>query len=864
MRNILLIISLLIGLSSFAQDDFFWSYSHQATAFDTIKVTTAPFEILYLGGIYYTYSGDSLIVKTPRGSIKIPSNAEASQYSQYIYNGEIGYIISKHNDLYWIYNAGGTIINDLSQLKRLKIFGNDTYSAYTIKYNSFISSKALEEIYLQQTDFIYEVGQNLDLSNNNLLRNIRIVSTTINSISLPTSPDLSDVFIHENQLLSSITFGDLSPTIWRFYGYNSHFDQTNIDKILKYFVDSNRNPFALGTYGTDYINLCGSRNGYPSSTGYGYVSTLTSRGWYICVNNNTTTPIVSTDDATMVSSTSATLGGNASSDGGAAITARGVAYGTSANPTISGSHTTLGTGVGLFSSNVTGLSSNTIYHMRAYATNSNGTSYGADKTFTTTSAIQTVPELITTAPTAISDSTAMSGGTITFDGNYEIVAKGVCWSTSPNPSSSGLHTTDGTGTSAFTSIITGLSPNTTYYLRAYAQNRRDYGGGYSYATGYGQEEIFTTASSGECNLPTVTTNPVNSITTNSATGGGNVTASGGCEPTVKGVCWSTAMNPTTANSHTTDGSGTGSFSSSITGLNCGSTYYVRAYATNSSGTAYGNQVSFTTTSNATATITGFSSVTSTSFTANCDVTSSCSNITSRGIIYALSPGVTFPSNSQICGSGTGTYNCTPYTTLSPSTTYYVKSYAIVNGSAIYLSLESTVTTLAIPPFDPCTLSVGDSYGGGIVAYIFQSGDPGYVSGECHGIIAATSDQSSGIQWYNGSYVNVSGLSSELNSGSSNTDMILYVQGYNYVDYAAGLARSYTGGGFSDWCLPSLNDLIKLYNNKSVIGGFSSSRYWASGQRFASAIATMVDFSNGDYSNDWNKAYLYHVRAIRYF
>ncbi|MCQ2270274.1 MAG: fibrobacter succinogenes major paralogous domain-containing protein [Bacteroidales bacterium] len=95
-------------------------------------------------------------------------------------------------------------------------------------------------------------------------------------------------------------------------------------------------------------------------------------------------------------------------------------------------------------------------------------------------------------------------------------------------------------------------------------------------------------------LPTVTTTSVTNITHNSATSGGDVTADGGANVTARGVCWSTNQNPTIADSHTADGSGTGSFSSSITGLSPNTTYYVRAYATNSVGTSYGTQGSFTT------------------------------------------------------------------------------------------------------------------------------------------------------------------------------------------------------------------------------------------------------------------------------
>lgn len=94
--------------------------------------------------------------------------------------------------------------------------------------------------------------------------------------------------------------------------------------------------------------------------------------------------------------------------------------------------------------------------------------------------------------------------------------------------------------------------------------------------------------------PLVTTTSVSSISSTTATSGGEVTNDGGATVSARGVCWSTGQTPTTGDSKTTDGSGTGSFSSTITGLTANTIYYVRAYAINSSGTGYGSEVSFTT------------------------------------------------------------------------------------------------------------------------------------------------------------------------------------------------------------------------------------------------------------------------------
>ena len=95
-------------------------------------------------------------------------------------------------------------------------------------------------------------------------------------------------------------------------------------------------------------------------------------------------------------------------------------------------------------------------------------------------------------------------------------------------------------------------------------------------------------------LPILTSTAISGITNNSATSGGNILSSGGGPITARGVCWSTSQNPTLSDNKTTDGTGTGLFTSSITGLTSATTYYLKAYATNGLFIAYGNQISFTT------------------------------------------------------------------------------------------------------------------------------------------------------------------------------------------------------------------------------------------------------------------------------
>jgi len=219
-----------------------------------------------------------------------------------------------------------------------------------------------------------------------------------------------------------------------------------------------------------------------------------------------------------------------------------------------------------------------------------GIGYGPQKSFTTSSGTAV---LTTNTVTSIMTTTATCGGNITADGGLPVTGRGVCWSTSSTPTINNNHTNNGSGTGSFTSYITGLSKGTTYYVRAYATN--------SSGTYYGLQRYFTTQNG----VAVVTTNVVSNIGSTVATCGGEVTSNGGLTVTAKGVCWGTSSNPTINNSHTTNGSGNGTFTSSVTGLSPSTTYYIRAYATNSQGTYYGTQRTFSTTIACNSTLTDY-------------------------------------------------------------------------------------------------------------------------------------------------------------------------------------------------------------------------------------------------------------------
>ena len=576
-------------------------------------------------------------------------------------------------------------------------------------------------------------------------------------------------------------------------------------------------------------------------------------------------PKVETRDATEINLTSALLSGELKFNGNDKSTTVGFCWSESSQPSLSNNHKEVSYTSNIFKHQVSNLKDETKYYVRAYAQNKIGIVYGEEKSFTTNAT--SLPTITTSTITQITETSAVAGGNITNDGGAEIQERGVVYSTTEYPTTSNNKVQSGNGTGSFTCNLTNLSDETTYYVRAYAINKK--------GTAYGEQVSFKTKA---YNLPTVTTNDVTNILYHSASIGGNVTNDGGVSVTERGVVYGTSQNPTISNNKIISGTGTGTFTCELTGLLDGTNYYVRAYARNKKGVAYGEQKTFATKAyyKPTVTTTAVSNITFNSATIGGTVSSDGgASITERGVVYSsTTPNPTI--NQTVVKShtnGLGSFTCY-LTGLMAGTTYYVRAYAknaigISYGESVQFKTSNAgyVTVKAIMPphwTETITAWVWSNNNDGRVVYPTIENGWYVVTEYCTALNIIFRN---GTDW-NGNYnqtVDIVSLHEDvcLGIGQSGTSKAIYtlidcetnpnfvfsVSSNKTVIFSSGNLQCHSGN--DEWRFADNQwDYIDRINSSNNNGWFDLFGWSTSSSHFGSLISDYFDFIYSGSFVDW--------------
>lgn len=295
-------------------------------------------------------------------------------------------------------------------------------------------------------------------------------------------------------------------------------------------------------------------------------------------------PNLTTISVTNITETSAHSGGNVTDDGKALVISRGLVWSKNQQPTLENNNgfAECGTGLGLFTYEMTGLIGNTTYYVRSFASNKAGTSYGNQQDFKTL--LVEKPSVTTKAAKDVTTTTAIIGGDVSVDGGSPVTERGIYWSTSQSPETTGTKVQVGTGNGDFFYQLTSLSINTVYFIKAYAKNIK--------GEALGEQVSFTTLPL----FPIVSTTEPLVVATFFSIVGGNATYDGGGTISERGIYWGKSPSPELTGTKVISGTGLGTFTAQLSNLAENTTYYIKAFAKNAGGIGYGDQLTLLTNS----------------------------------------------------------------------------------------------------------------------------------------------------------------------------------------------------------------------------------------------------------------------------
>ncbi|MDT8887869.1 hypothetical protein PQG44_09285 [Aquirufa sp. LEPPI-3A] len=581
-------------------------------------------------------------------------------------------------------------------------------------------------------------------------------------------------------------------------------------------------------------------------------------------------PNVQTREAINPRAASVTLQGSNASEDLLGITERGFYYADHNKPEELLKHkVNASAGVGDFAALVTGLTAETLYSFVAFAKNSETTTLGTIKTFSTRE--YTLPEVSTDRIKNVYINSCQVAGIVGYDGGKFVSERGFCFSTKPNPTIQDNKVPSGFGEGPFDNLLPGLNANTSYYVKSYAIN--------ALGISYGDELNFTT---NNFSPPIVSSNGVNDVTNTTANLQGEVLDNGGDNISERGFLLCPDKEDLSDCQKFIIPGNVGAYRLVVTNLKTNVLYYMRAFATNKKGTAYGAPIPFTTGDYTYASVktVSVSDIAIHGAVLTGTVTAEGNTpVTEKGFCVSIVPNPTINNLKFPVAIGKGPFSYY-LANLSENKTYYIVAYAIngkgvVYGSAISFKTKSSLPVVIIDPTSPVaptnpsaeTLKIGDFHQGGVIAYFFKETDPGYVRGEQHGFVVSPEDVSKSTYWGCQGFSITKARAEYIGSGKMNSAEIVRMCGT--PNSAARLCANYTYGGYTDWFLPSKDELNQIYLQADKIGGIDKTDlYWSSTEYMGTTItdqniAWLQLFIDGSY-REARKNELYRVRAIHYF